>query len=124
MFCFLASVGRKKKKMLFAECLKGASCKIRVKLCLFYPIACAESYIYSHFSAEKRSRVCDLGAACILMRYSFLCFSMGEVKASLIKSVSHSGGFYSVVGVEGGDERGRGRKRGEKESEKERESQT
>lgn len=70
---------------------------------------------------EKQSRVCDLGTACILLRYSFLCFSMGEVNASLIKSVSHSSGFYSVARMEGGEERGRGRKgvgweRGERDS--------
>lgn len=55
--------------------------------------------------------MCDLGAACILLHYSFLCFSMGDVCASLIKSVSHSGGFYSAARMKGGEERGRGRER-------------
>lgn len=40
---------------------------------------------------------------------------MGEVYASLIKSVPHSGGFFSVVRVERREDRGRTRERGERE---------
>lgn len=62
---------------------------------------------------KKQSRVCDLSAACVLLHYSFLCFAMGEVYASLIKSVPHSGGFYSAARMEGGG--GQRRERGGRE---------
>lgn len=75
---------------------------------------CAVRFIkvtFTHILAENQSGVCDLRTTCILLHYSVLFFSMGEVYASLIKSVSHSGGFYSVV--EGGGELGgRGWERG------------
>lgn len=61
--------------------------------------------IFTHILVKNQSRVCDLRTTCILLHYSVLFFSVGEVYASLIKSVSHSGGFYSVVGMEGGEER-------------------
>lgn len=56
--------------------------------------------------------MCDLSAACVLLHYSFLCFAMGEVYASLIKSVPHSGGFYSVARMEGGG--GEGQRKGKR----------
>lgn len=40
----------------------------------------------------------------------FLCFAMGEVYASLIKSVSRSGGFCSGARTEAEAEQGRGKK--------------
>lgn len=65
-----------------------------------YPLAHTRSFIYSYFGEEKaKYKESDLGTACILLLYGFLCFSVGEVNASLIKSVSHSSGFYSVVGM-------------------------
>lgn len=74
--------------------------------------------IFARILVKKQSEVCDLSTACILLRYSFLCFSMGEVYASLIKSVSRSGGFYSVAEMEGGEQGGRGRegRRGESQT--------
>lgn len=68
--------------------------------------------IFAHILVKKQSEMCDLSAACILLHYGFLCFSMGEVYASLIKSVSRSGGFYSVAEMEGGEQRSRGREGG------------
>ncbi len=97
-------------KMLFAEWLKRLSVVRFMKSCAFLSTSPHWKLYLLIFLVKKQSRVCDLGAACILLHYSFLCFSMGEVYASLIKSVSHSGGFYSVARMEGGEERGRGRR--------------
>lgn len=45
--------------------------------------------------------MCDLSATCVLLLYSFLCFSMGVLNASLIKSASPSSGLL-LCGTNGG----------------------
>lgn len=56
----------------------------------------------------KRGGVCDLSTACVLLRYSFLCFSMGVLNASLITSASPSSGLL-LYRKNGGSRDGGGR---------------